>query len=370
MSVAQAKKQQLPTKNQRQRHKAMKKELTLADLAALTSSEVIGNPHHVINGVNDLEAASSSEVSFCENPRYEKIHETSHAGAIFISPNVVRCQDKNYLIHPTPSLAFQKAIAFFIPAIKSGFSGIHPSAIIHTDATIGENVTIGPQVVIDAHVHIGSATVIEAGCYIGPKTTIGQNCHIRARATIAENCQIGNRVIIQSGAVIGSNGFGYHTDSKGKHHYLEQLGKVIIEDDVEIGANTTIDRSRFKHTLIGKGTKVDNLVQIAHSVEIGPDCLIVSQVGIAGSTKIGSNCILAGQVGVVGHITLASQVVLTARSAASKSITKAGIYSGAPAMPMKEYQEMMAMTRNIKRLSDKIKKLEDKAPESTSGFAE
>lgn len=342
----------------------MKKELTIADLATLTSSEVLGDPNFVISGVNDLESAMAHEASFCDNLRYEKMGEASNAGVIFISRQASKVPGKNYLITSAPSLAFQKALLFFMPKVESGFTAIHPTAAIHPDAIIGSHVTIGPHAVIDARAQIGQNTVIGAGCFVGAESILGESCILHPKVIIRENCCLGKGVIIQSGAVIGSCGFGYYTDSKGKHHHLEQLGKVILEDDVEIGANTTIDRARFKETIIGKGTKIDNLVQIAHGVSVGKDCLIVSQVGIAGSSKIGNNCILAGQVGVVGHISIGSSIVLTARSAASKSIAKPGIYAGAPAIPLKEHHENLAFGRNIKKLAEKIKKLEEKVTES------
>jgi UDP-3-O-[3-hydroxymyristoyl] glucosamine N-acyltransferase len=183
---------------------------------------------------------------------------------------------------------------------------------------------------------------------------------LHPKVTIRETCILGDRVVIQSGAVIGSCGFGYHTDEKGHHIALEQLGCVVLEDDVEIGANTTIDRARLKETRIGRGTKVDNLVQIAHQVIMGEDCLVVSQTGIAGSTKVGNHCVFGGQVGIIGHLTIGSKVMLAARSATAKSILEPGIYSGAPAIPIKEHNEWLVLTRNIKSLVQRVKSLESK----------
>jgi UDP-3-O-[3-hydroxymyristoyl] glucosamine N-acyltransferase len=332
---------------------------TLAEIAELTGSELVGDPHHLITGVDNLESATSQHASFFENVRYGFDLKASSAGVIIMAPAAPQTAGKNYLLNSQPSLAFQKVIELFMPKIKSGFSGIHPSSVIHPEAKIGANVSIGPHVTIDAKAIIGDHTQIDAGSRIGAEVKIGKECHLHSNVVIREGCILGDRVVIQPGAVIGSSGFGYFSDAKGNHHALEQLGTVILEDDVEIGANTTIDRARFKTTKVGKGTKIDNLVQIAHQVELGPNNLIISQVGIAGSTKTGRNVVMAGQVGVIGHIEIADNVILAARSAVSKAIPKAGIYSGAPAIPIKEFNEQVVLLRNIKKIVDRLKKLED-----------
>ena len=199
-----------------------------------------------------------------------------------------------------------------------------------------------------------------ANAYIGPFTTIGQDCTIHPHVTIRERCQIGNRVILQPGAVIGSCGFGYSTDKMGNHTKLEQMGIVAIEDDVEIGANTTIDRSRFKVTKIGCGTKIDNLVQIGHGVSIGKSNLIVAQVGFSGSSSTGNWVVVGGQSGFVGHVSIADGVMIAAKSGISKSITKKGQFGGNPAVPLEEHQRTAVYLRNIKRYIDKIQALEER----------
>lgn len=336
------------------------KSFTVKELAELTQSEVIGNPNHLISYVDELETATVNDASFLDNPRYEQQMRDSKAGVIFVSGAIKRVEGKNYLVHKHPTVAFQKVIDLFIPKAQSGFTAIHKTALIHDTALIGEGVTIGPYAVIERGVTIGAHTTISAHVSIGAEVVIGSHCMLYPHAVVRERCSLGNRVILQPGCVIGSCGFGYFTDGQGRHHALEQRGSVIIEDDVEIGANTTIDRARFKSTRIMRGTKIDNLVQIAHQVQLGEDNLIISQVGIAGSTKTGRNVVLGGQVGVVGHIVLADEVMMAARSAATKSILKGGIYSGAPAMPLKEHHEQVAHLRNIKKLAARIKALEDK----------
>jgi len=333
---------------------------TLEKLAALTDSQLYGNPAYIIEGVEELAEAGSSHVSFLENPRYQTQMKKSAAGAVFVSADIPREEGKNYLVTPTPSLAFQKAIEFFLSPAFSGFTGIHPTAVVHPEAKLAADVVIGPHAVIDRKACIGARTVIDSGVYVGPETIIGEDCHFHPNVVVREGCQIGNRVILQPGAIIGSCGYGYFTDKKGRHSPLKQLGNVILEDDVEIGANTTIDRARFKTTRIGRGTKIDNLVQIAHQVSIGEDNLIVSQTGIAGSSKTGRNVVLAGQVGIIGHVNIADGVIMAARSAAIKSIEESGVYSGAPAAPVKEYNEQMVYLRNIRKLADKLNSLERK----------
>lgn len=338
----------------------MKEHYTLAEIAELTKAKLIGDPEYTIRGVESLETAKETEASFLENPKYEQLLKNSLAGVVFIPPHIKTPDKKNYLVIDQPSLAFQKVMELFIKPVKSGFQGIHLTAVIHSEAQIGNHVTIGPYVVIDRNVIIGDRCTIGAHTFIGAEAVLGKECHIHPRVTIHDKTVIGNRVVLQSGSIIGSSGFGYVSDKEGNHHHLNQLGHVVLEDDVEIGANTTIDRARFKETRIGKGTKIDNLVQIAHQVNIGENNLIVAQVGIAGSTKTGKNVILAGQVGIVGHVTIGDNVVLAARSALSKSLLKGGIYSGAPAVPVKEFNEQIVYVKNIKKLVKRLEDLEKK----------
>lgn len=333
---------------------------TLEELKSLTNCELVGDPAHKITGVDDLETASQDAAAFLENPRYERQLKTSQAGVIFVSPAIKREAGRNYLVSDNPSLSFQKALEHFLTSPATGFSDIHPSAVIHDSVTLGKNVTISPNAVIDQGVTIGDNTLIGPNATIGAQTTIGTNCHIHANASIREACTIGNRVIVQPGAVIGSCGFGYSIDETGFNHKLKQLGTVIIEDDVEIGANSTIDRARFKHTRIARGTKIDNLVQIAHQVELGENNLIASQTGIAGSTKTGRHVVMGGQVGVAGHITITDETIFAAQAAVSKSIDKSGVYSGKPAAPIREFNLQYVQLRSIGRVIKRLKALEAK----------
>lgn len=330
---------------------------SLKELAALTNSKLIGNPDHMITGVADLESASTSDASFFSNARYLHAFNHSTAGVIFIGPEIKQSENKNYLISERPSAAFQYLIDLFHPqrTSPSGFTGIHSSAVIHSSAKIGEGVSIGPHATIDEGVVIGNHTFIGAGTYIGADSRIGSNCLIHPRVTIREHSEIGNRVIIQPGAVIGSCGFGYVTNAQGIHVKLNQVGNVQIEDDVEIGANTTIDRSRFKSTIIQKGSKIDNLVQLGHGVTIGRHNLIVSQTGIAGSTTTGEYVVLGGQVAIAGHLKIGDHVMVAGKSGVTKSLVK-GKYGGIPAQPLEEYNRNQVFLRNIEKYMSQIKK--------------
>lgn len=336
--------------------------ITLKALAELTNATLVGNPEYEITHVADLETAEACDVSFLSNSRYEKSMKSSIAGAFFVHASYPVEEGKNYLLVEDPSLAFQKAINFFFEGQDklSGFTAIHPSAVIHPTAKLGQNVNIGPFVVVDQEATIGDGTTLLAHASIGPFSSLGTNCLIHAHASIRERCLIGNNVTIQPGAVIGSCGFGYITDKTGKHIKLEQVGTVTIEDDVEIGANTTIDRSRFKTTRIGRGTKIDNLVQIGHGASVGEDNIFVSQSGMAGSSKTGRHVVLGGQAGITGHISIASNVMIAAKSGISKSLEKSGNYGGHPAIPFEDHNRKSVYLKNIERYVHKIKVLEDK----------
>lgn len=338
---------------------------TLQELAELTQSTLVGDPNHRISGVESLESAGPEEASFCSNPLYRPLLKTTHAGVICVDPITPLIKEKNFLVSDNVAATFQALITLFLASKnpKSGFSGIHPSAVIHPSVKLGKNIEIGPNAVIDQgcviedHTKIGSCTVL------GPGVTVGSHSYLHSNVTIREGCIIGNRVIIQSGAIIGSCGFGYTTDASGQHIKQEQLGNVVIEDDVEIGANTTIDRARFKSTLIGKGTKIDNLVQIGHNVILGQHNLIVSQTGISGSVKTGRYVIMGGQTGTVGHIEVASGSMFAARSGIKKSITKPGKYGGNPAISLDAHNREQVHLRKVADYAKKIQTLEDKLQE-------
>jgi len=331
------------------------RKVALAELATITGSELVGDPSYEVTGVAYLDTATPQDVSFLVNPRYEARHyeallQQSQAGVICVDTTLKRDEKHNYLISDNPFSAFQKIAKIFHgdkKGLVSGFKGIHPTAVIHDSVKVGKNVTIGPYAVIDQDAVIGDDTFIGALTSIGVNVVIGNECIIYPKVAIREDCVIGHRVILQPGVVIGSCGFGMITDDKGHHTRLDQLGNVVLEDDVEIGANTTIDKARLGTTRISRGTKIDNLVQIAHNVVVGEDNIIVSQSGIAGSTKTGQRVVLAAQVGVNGHIELSDDVIISASSKIHNSIKKPGTYGGIPVVPIKDFRRNIVTTTKI-----------------------
>jgi UDP-3-O-[3-hydroxymyristoyl] glucosamine N-acyltransferase len=259
--------------------------------------------------------------------------------------------------HPNPYYASSKAIGLFHEPRKSYPEKIHSTSLLGEEVTIGKEVYIGPYVIIEDRVKLSDKVVILAGSFIGENTAIGENTLIYPRVTIRENVNIGKNVIIHSGTVIGSDGFGYAKE-KGTYHKIPQVGKVVLEDDVEIGANVTIDRATLGETRIKKGTKIDNLVQIAHNVQIGENTIVVAQVGISGSTKVGKNVTLAGQVGLVGHIEIGDNVIVAAQSGVSKSLHPGKIYFGYPAREHSKARKIEAVVSLLPQYVEKIRELE------------
>lgn len=340
---------------------------SLQELAEKTGCGLSGEGSKRITGVSDLESATASDVSFLANPRYKMQMMHSQAGCVVVSKQESDTGDRNLLLSDNPTETFQQLITLFCSdaAPRTGFSGVHVTAVIHPTAEISEDVTILPYAVIDADVRVGRGSFIASHVYIGPKSCLGTNCTVYAGAVIREGTVIGNGVIIQPGACIGSCGYGYMQDKSGRHIKLEQVGTVRIEDNVEVGANTTIDRARFKVTSIGEGTKIDNLVQIAHGVCIGKHSLIIAQTGIAGSARIGNHVILAGKVAVNGHISITDHVLIAACSGVSKSIETAGRYAGVPVMPLAEHNKMQVLLRNIETIVSDLKVLKKHFKQNT-----
>lgn len=341
-----------------------KRSLTLRECAEITGAKLHGNPDHSISGVADLASATCCDASFLSNSRYEHLLPKTEAGVICIDGKIEPLPEKNFLISADPSRAFQLIAETFVDNRElTGFRGIHPTAVIHEEAHIEEGVQIAPYAVIDKGAFIGKRSKIGPFAYVGIEASIGEDSILHAHSVVREYCVLGNRVILQPGAVIGSCGFGYTTNEKGEHTKLEQLGNVVLGDDVEIGANTTIDRARFKTTLVGRGTKIDNLVQIAHNVELGEYNILAAQTGIAGSTKTGRNVMMGGQVGIVGHLEITDFVMIATRGGVSKSIKKSGKYNGSPAVPLSDYNRSQVLLRNIESYVKRIEALEKKLSE-------
>ncbi|MFZ4772942.1 MAG: UDP-3-O-(3-hydroxymyristoyl)glucosamine N-acyltransferase [Chlamydiia bacterium] len=342
----------------------LEKNFTAKQLAELIDARLIGDPEKKVSGADDLIEATSEDISFYSNERYYSQFSASQAGILIVGTDVELIEGKTYLVHENPSLAFQAVlkVLFQDRDIASGYLNIHPSAIIHPTAKIGDHVQIGPHVVIDRDVVILDFTRIDAGCVIYPKVEIGYDCHLYANVTIREAVILKNRVILQPNCVIGGCGFGYQPDPKKGIVKLDHYGTVILEDDVEIGSGTTIDRARFKATRIGKMTKIDNLVQIGHNVEVGMANFIVAQVGIAGSTKLGDRVQVGGQAGINGHLNIASDVKIGAKSGVMRSIDEASVHVGSPSGPAMDQGRLLARLKTLDRLYKRVDALENSKP--------
>jgi UDP-3-O-[3-hydroxymyristoyl] glucosamine N-acyltransferase len=346
------------------------KTFSLAELAQLVGAQLVGDSTYRISGVAGLESATPSQASYLTvNPyggsvkSYESAMLASQAGVIVMEETRGRPEGKQLLLVKDPSRAFQTLIELFYAPIASGFSGIHATAVIHPTAVIGDRVVIGPYAVIDREVRIGAGTSIGSHVFVGAQTEIGADCTLHPHVTVREGCRLGARVILQPGVVLGSCGFGYTTDKMGKHHKLQQLGQVVLEDDVEIGANTTIDRARLGVTIIKSGTKVDNLVMIAHGVEIGQDNLIIAQTGIAGTSKTGKRVVLAGQVGVAGHLKIGDDVHVAARAGVIGDLEEEGQYYGEPARPKAVARRHWMRLLSLEKWHEQLKAVERKVEE-------
>jgi len=328
--------------------------MTLKEIAELVSGELSGDGNIVIDGVGSLIEAQKGEITFLASSRYRDQVCKTKASAIIIGEGV-ELPEIPWIRAKNPYLAFAKVMKVLV-APKKLPAGIDKTSVLGKGVKLGKDVAIGAYVVIGDGAVIGDRTVIFPCSYIGDKAVIGKDGLIYPNVTVREEVIIGDNVIIHPGAVIGSDGFGYATE-KGKHHKIPQVGTVEIENGVEIGANVTIDRATLGKTLVGEGTKIDNLVQIGHNVKIGKNCLIVSQVGISGSTVIGDNVILAGQAGLVGHITVGDNAIVAAQAGVTKSVPADTTVSGYPAREHRTAQKINAQLVKLPKLYEQIKEL-------------
>ncbi|OGR91615.1 MAG: UDP-3-O-(3-hydroxymyristoyl)glucosamine N-acyltransferase [Elusimicrobia bacterium RIFCSPLOWO2_01_FULL_59_12] len=316
-----------------------------------------------IEGAAGLEEATERHISFFHNPKYSIHLEKTKAGAILLSNNtngLLLPSGKTLIRVPNPPMAFAQVLALFERRqLHHPAPGIHPQAVVSPQANIGPGAAIGPLTVVEEGAHIGAGSVLYSGCYIGARVRIGENCLVYPNVVLREDTQLGARVVVQPGAVLGSDGYGFATQG-GTHHKIPQIGKVVVEDDVEIGANVTIDRATTGETRIGAGTKIDNLVHIAHNVHIGKNCLIVAQVGISGSTRIGDQVTLAGQAGIVGHITIGDGAVIGAQAGVIGDVEPGAVLWGTPARPHRETMKLQAIFGKLPEIYDALKALKKK----------
>lgn len=326
-------------------------EIRLKAIAEMINGKIRGNPDTVLTGIAIIEDAGPGDLTFLSNPKYAHFIEKTNASAIICSAGT-EAVEKTLLLVENPYLAYAKLVSLFSPSKKESGT-VDKRAVMGTNVRLGSNVTIYPFVFVGDNCVIDDNVTLYPFCYLGEGVTVGADSLIYPNVTIREGCRIGKRVIIQSGSVIGSDGFGFVKDGQ-SYYKIPQRGCVQIDDDVEIGACNTIDRAAIDRTWIKRGSKLDNLVQIAHNVIVGEDSLLVSQVGISGSTQLGDRVTMAGQSATTGHLKLGDDVIVGARGAAVADVAAGQVVSGAPAMPHKEW---LKATRIFQKLPDMRKKL-------------
>lgn len=321
----------------------------------MVRGELSGNPDQMVTGLAGMREATPNDISFLASPKYQAAVKATRACALIVARDLVVDFDGVVIRVDNPSEAFAELVRQVAPPPVTFAPGIHPTAVVASTARLGKDVSIQPHAVIDDRVVIGDGTLVGAGTYIGHESRVGSGCRFYANVSLRERTIIGDRVILHSGVVLGADGFGYE-QVNGTHKKIPQVGNVEIGDDVEIGANSAIDRGRFGRTRIGKGTKIDNLVQIGHNCVIGEHCIICGLVGIPGSTIIGDHVTLAGQVGIAGHLTIGDKSIIMAQAGVTKDVPPGSIMLGAPAVPHKEFKRINAA---IQRLPEIFAKFHD-----------
>ena len=337
--------------------------LTAREIAGIVGGTLIGNPDTVVTGIAGIKEARPGDVSFVGSPKYVAALKTTAASVVLVTPAMANGTAAAALVCvDNPGKAFEQLVTRITPPPIQFAPGIHPSAVIAPTAKIGNGVAIQPHVVIEDGVAIGDRTLVGAGSYIGHESIIGNDCRLYPRVTVRERTVLGERVILHSGVVLGADGFGFEL-AGGQHKKIPQLGNVEIGDDVEIGANTAIDRARFGTTRVGKGTKIDNLVQIGHNCVIGEHCIICGLVGMAGSTIVGNYVTIAGQAGLAGHITIGDKSIIMAQAGVTKDVPPGSFMLGAPAVPHTQFKRVFATSQH---LPEKFRELEQQLAEMRS----
>ncbi len=330
-------------------------EMTLKELAVHLSAKVIGDENTVVTAVAGIEEARQGDITFVVNPRYRNKLDTTRASAVIVSPDITEAP-VSLLATSNPYIAFVKALELFHPVMPPE-PGISSQAYIDSSAELGEGVTVYPFVHIGAKAKIGDRTVLHPFVCVGEGGKIGNECRLYSHVVIREHCVLGDRVILHDGVVVGSDGFGFAQEGS-QHLKIPQIGIVRIGDDVEVGANTCIDRATMGETRIGRGTKIDNLVQVAHNVSVGEDAVLVSQTGISGSTSIGDRAVIGGQVGIVGHVQIGHDVKIGAKSGVHTSIQDGQVVAGIPSMPYGHFLKTISVFKHLPQIRARLKKLE------------
>jgi UDP-3-O-[3-hydroxymyristoyl] glucosamine N-acyltransferase len=330
---------------------------TLGELAEVLQARLDGDPGRVVTGVAPLESAGPDQISFLTDLRYRGAADTSRAGA-FLVPRDVRDLPAPTLGCDAPQQALIQLLRLFHPPVPTP-AGVDRTAVVAPEARIDPSASVGPLCVVESRAVIGPGARLHALVYVGPGVEIGDDTVVHPHVSLRDGVRVGRRVIIHSGAVLGADGFGFAFDGTA-HRKIPQVGGVLIEDDVEIGANTTIDRATFGDTIVGRGTKIDNLVQIGHNVVVGEHSLLVAQVGISGSSRLGRGVVLAGQVGVADHVTIGDGVIAGARSGIGASLAAGEKVLGAPARPIGQAKRIMIAEGRLPEMLHRVRALEQK----------
>ena len=335
----------------------MSRKITLGELAELTGCELRGPSELAITRVSPLQTAEPGSISFLSNSRYKKLLAQTEADAVILNQAAADGFHGACLISSNPYLVFARVARELNPA-RQAKPGIHPSAVIDRSATVASSAEVGPFVYIGAGTVIGEQSIIGPGCMVGENVSIGADCVLHANVTVQGDCTLGNAVVLHPGVVVGGDGFGFAQDGE-RWVGVPQLGRVVMEDGVEIGANSTVDRGSQEDTWIEEGVKIDNLVQIAHNVRIGAHTVIASGTGVSGSTKIGRGCVIAGQVGFAGHLEIADHCTFTGKSMVIGSVPEAGVYSsGMPITPWRDWRKTAVRVKQLDGLARRVEQLE------------
>lgn len=334
----------------------------LDDIARQVSAKVIGDGSVLITGIAPFDAARPGDITFLANKKLLKSLKNCEASVVITHPDFISVLEKgkkfSLLVTEHPQLAFARIMQLFFPSHRPD-PGIHQTAVVSPTTNIAPSAHLGPFVCISDYTMVGENSVLMAGVYIGKNVKIGRDCILYPRVVILDGCVIGNGVVVHAGTVIGSDGFGYVPNEKGMHVKIPQVGNVVIEDDVEIGANCTIDRATLGSTQVGQGTKIDNLVHVAHNVVIGKHCILAGQVGIAGSSRVSDHVIMAGQVGIADHVNIGSGVRIGAKSGVAADIPPRTDVVGIPAIHKDDFFKMYANVKRIDRLKKDIERLKE-----------
>ena len=333
---------------------------TLKEIADLVEGQVVGDEQVMITGINSLEDASQGEISFFADPRYKKSLEETRASALLVA-SVIDHYEGPQVVVSNPSLAYARLTSLFQPP-QPRISGISKKAFISKSSKIGENVSIYPLVYVGEEAVIGDNTTLYAGVFVGDRVRVGSGTVIYPNVSILHDCVIGNEVIIHAGSVIGSDGFGFVRQGN-INVKIPQIGYVQIDDQVELGANNTVDRAALGRTWIKRGVKTDNLVQVAHNVVIGEDTVIVALTGISGSVNIGREVVIGGQVGINDHITIGDRVMIGSQSGVAKSVPPGGVVSGTPSMPHRVYLRTAILVPRLPQIYERLRRIEKKVEE-------